>query len=189
MNLPDYYEILDIPRGATPADIIQAYRLATRTYVTGSQATYSMFDDDQLQEIRSEIEAAYKTLSNTEKRKLYDTMLAQKSSSPVNRSSVDEREKNVFYLKSADESNATESIRYTGSHLKKIRKSRGLSLAKLADSSGMQCRLLQAIEDEDLTRFSDPSELKAVLLRYSAEIGADPREVSSSYPLLNHQHQ
>ena len=185
MNLPDYYEILDIPRGATPADIIQAYRLACSTYIDGSQASYSMFDEEQLQEIRSDIDEAYKTLSHNEKRKLYDAMLDQgSSSSSGSRGTVDESDKNVFYLKPADESNSETRVHYTGYHLKSIRKSRGISLEKLADSTGIQSRTLQAIEDEDMTRFDNPAELKAVIAQYAAVIGVDPSEVSSSYPLL-----
>ena len=184
MNLPDYYEILDIPRGATPADIIQAYRLACSTYVEGSQASYSMFDEEQLQEIRSDIDEAYKTLSHNEKRKLYDTMLAQGST--CSRGTIDENDKNVFYLKPADEANSEARVHYTGYHLKSMRKSRGISLDNLADRTGIQSRTLQAIEDEDMTRFDSLAELKAVIAQYAAVIGADPSEVSSNYPLLNH---
>ena len=185
MILPDYYEILDIHRGATPAEIIQAHRLACSTYINGSQASYSMFDEEQLKEIRSDIEEAYKTLSNTEKRRLYDAMLTQNSTaSSGSRGTVDENDKNVFYLKSADEANSESQPHYTGYNLKRIRKSRGISLEKLADRTGIQTRTLQAIEDEDMTRFDNPAELKAVVAQYAAVIGVDPSEVSSNYPLL-----
>jgi len=186
MRLPDYYDLLDIPRSATAADIIQAYRLATRTYVNGSQAVYFMFDEDQLLEIRRDIEEAYKTLSHTEKRKLYDTMLAQQNTGTASRNAMDEREKNVFYLKQPGESPTTNSIKFTGDQLKRIRKSRGISLVKLADATGMQHRLLQAIEEEELTLFKDPSELHTTLSYYSKEIGLDPQEVRNSYPLTDH---
>ncbi|NWF35601.1 helix-turn-helix domain-containing protein [Mariprofundus sp. KV] len=185
MRLPDYYDLLDIPRSASAADIIQAYRLATRTYVNGSQATYSMFDEDQLVEIRRDIEEAYNTLSHTERRKLYDTMLAQQQAGTTSRNAIDEREKNVFYLKQPAEIPAATGIKFTGDQLKRIRKSRGISLAKLADATGIQQRLLQAIEEEDLTLFRDKSELNTTLSCYSKETGLDPQEVRSSYPLTD----
>lgn len=71
----NYYELLDVPPDARNLDIIHAYRRAKLTYRVDSMATYSLFDDAELEHIRDEIERAYQTLSDPEKRRAYDHAL------------------------------------------------------------------------------------------------------------------
>ena len=72
----NYYALLDVSPDARNLDIIRAYRRAKLTYRVDSMATYSLFDDAELERIRGEIELAYHTLSNPERRQAYDEALA-----------------------------------------------------------------------------------------------------------------
>ncbi|HXH64482.1 MAG TPA: DnaJ domain-containing protein, partial [Mariprofundaceae bacterium] len=72
----NYYEMLGVRPDASNMDIISAYRQAKLTYRSDSIATYSLFDDTELDQIRADIEQAYLTLSNPEKRQVYDAELA-----------------------------------------------------------------------------------------------------------------
>ncbi len=76
----NYYELLEVQPDASNMDIINAYRQAKLTYKTDSIATYSLFDDVELERIRTEIENAYDILSHIEKRQIYDAELAQMQS-------------------------------------------------------------------------------------------------------------
>lgn len=79
MKHPDplnYYELLDVAPDAGNLDIIRAYRRAKLTYQSDSMATYSLFEEAELDRIRSEIERAYRTLSDPELRRAYDEVLA-----------------------------------------------------------------------------------------------------------------
>lgn len=65
--MSDYYEILGVSRDATDAEIKKAYRKLSRQYhpdLVGSEAD----NDERIKEIN----AAYETLSNPEKRRMYD---------------------------------------------------------------------------------------------------------------------
>jgi len=74
----NYYDILEIAPDASAMDIINAYRQAKLAYKTDSLAVYSLFDDVELDHIRSQIELAYQTLVSPEKRQAYDAFLAGK---------------------------------------------------------------------------------------------------------------
>lgn len=67
-----HYEVLDIPMNATPEIIREAYVRAKNAYSSSSLATYSLFSESESKEIIEEIEVAYQTLSDTERRKRYD---------------------------------------------------------------------------------------------------------------------
>jgi len=181
MELPDYYDILDICRDATSTEIIQSYRLAISTYDADSQASYSMFDEQQLLEIRSEVEEAYKTLSHSERRRVYDSLLNSTTGKlPV------EGDENVYYLNfQTDESRASEKDVITGLQLKNIRKSRGISLEMMAQRTGLSVRDLQAIEEEEITLLENIKPLKDSLLLYASEIGSDAEQLSRAYRPLN----
>jgi len=73
----NYYELLEVPSDASNMDIINAYRQAKLTYKADSIATYSLFDEADLDRIRGEIETAYRVLTSIEKRHAYDAELAQ----------------------------------------------------------------------------------------------------------------
>lgn len=73
--LLNYYELLDVSPDAKNLEIIRAYRRAKLTYKADSMATYSLFEETELGHIRDEIEQAYHTLCDPEKRQAYDVEL------------------------------------------------------------------------------------------------------------------
>ena len=77
----NYYELLDVSPDAKNLEIIRAYRRAKLTYRADSMATYSLFEEAELEHIRDEIEQAYQTLSNPEKRQAYDVELKASTAS------------------------------------------------------------------------------------------------------------
>lgn len=79
----DYYEILEVPRNGTPAQVDRAYRIALATYRPMSMATYSIFSDEESQTILGRIEEAYTVLSDRRRRWEYDQQLARRARTPV----------------------------------------------------------------------------------------------------------
>jgi curved DNA-binding protein CbpA len=68
----DYYELLEIPSSASPAEIERAYRLAQQTWADGSLALYSVFENADAAVIRSRLDEAYGVLLDPEARRLHD---------------------------------------------------------------------------------------------------------------------
>jgi len=68
----DYYSLLRIPPKASKLDIINAYRHAKLTFRKDALAVYSLYSEEELAEIRLEVDKAYAILSDREKRQTYD---------------------------------------------------------------------------------------------------------------------
>lgn len=88
----NYYEILGVHQNATLEEIRNAYELSRYTFQENSVATYSLFNEDENQEILSMISRAYNTLFNPNLRQEYDnflenvgsgTMKSSKKATPV----------------------------------------------------------------------------------------------------------
>jgi curved DNA-binding protein CbpA len=209
----NYYEVLGVRPDASNMDIISAYRQAKLAYRSDSIATYSLFDDAELNRIRDEIEQAYLTLSNPERRQVYDAELAagHPGQAPQRRpdtlqgrtaepspaqspapepASAPERDVGL-----AAQSQVPAGIRYrmatatvfSGELLREIREFKGVELAAISEHTKISRRYLQAIEDEDTGRLPEATYLKGYLKQYAAMIGLDPELVVSHYPPLRKQ--
>lgn len=68
----NYYEVLEIPIGASPQEIDRAYTRAKNSYSGDSLALYSLMSAQECEEILNQIEEAYSILGFPEKRREYD---------------------------------------------------------------------------------------------------------------------
>jgi curved DNA-binding protein CbpA len=68
----NYYEVLEIPMGATPQEIERAYTRARNAYSGDSVALYSLMSQAECDTILNQIEEAYAILGFPEKRREYD---------------------------------------------------------------------------------------------------------------------
>ncbi len=68
----NYYEVLEVPIGASPQDIERAYTRARNAYSGDSVALYSLMSADDCAQILNQIEEAYSVLGFPEKRREYD---------------------------------------------------------------------------------------------------------------------
>ncbi|MBW2619059.1 MAG: DnaJ domain-containing protein, partial [Deltaproteobacteria bacterium] len=71
----NHYELLEVSPGASLEEITQAYQQALEAFNEDSVAIYSLFDEDELQELLRRIQAAYRTLSTGRTRREYDRHL------------------------------------------------------------------------------------------------------------------
>lgn len=78
----NYYEVLNISRYASQEDIRKAFEICKNTFQAGSLATYSLYSDEENQEIFELISKAYETLRNPAMRRDYDSFLSGSESPP-----------------------------------------------------------------------------------------------------------
>jgi curved DNA-binding protein CbpA len=74
-NSQTYYEVLEIQPNSGPTDIYNAYQRAKATYSPSSPAIYSMFSQEEAQQLLALIEEAYHCLSHQGRRKDYDVKI------------------------------------------------------------------------------------------------------------------
>lgn len=77
LNSQNYYDVLGVPRYATLEDIRNAYEIARHTYKENSLATYSLFSDEENDEILERVSKAYEILFHPEVRREYDDYLTR----------------------------------------------------------------------------------------------------------------
>jgi curved DNA-binding protein CbpA len=68
----NYYEILNVGKDATRKEIVEAYQKAKSTYEKNSMALYSLYSDDDSENMMNLIEEAYQVLINPQRRNLYN---------------------------------------------------------------------------------------------------------------------
>ena len=72
------YEILEISIDASPFEIRRAYKNALEVYGGGSLLTYSLFSDEERDNVLNRIKQAYDTLIDKSRRAAYDASLSGK---------------------------------------------------------------------------------------------------------------
>lgn len=77
-----HYEALEIPPGATPYEIQEAYRQALQIYGADSVVTYSFFSPAERRVILERLERAFETLIHRESRRDYDRKLREEGLFP-----------------------------------------------------------------------------------------------------------
>ncbi|MEE8433492.1 MAG: helix-turn-helix domain-containing protein [bacterium] len=75
LRTQNYYDILGVTSSASSEEIRRAYELSKVTFQENSLATYSLFTDEENQEILGLISRAYETLFNPQLRREYDEFL------------------------------------------------------------------------------------------------------------------
>jgi curved DNA-binding protein CbpA len=191
----NFYELLEVPPDATLQEIARAYKIARSTYQPSSTATYSVFSDEENQEILRKIEESYTVLSDARLRREYDARLgrqrmeAEREPSPVEVAPVRSRTNaQAAYALQSPESDMEleESIEpedgvYDGAVLRRIRLSRGVEIEEIAEVTKINKTYLRFIEEDRYHDLPAPVYVRGFLAQYARCLRLDPRGVTESY--------
>ena len=179
-----YYEILEVSPTATVKEIQKAYDHAKETFHIDSLAVYSLFTEQEINEIQTAIEEAYRVLMDEAMRKSYDqshfqTPGGQKWEKPPEFQVVS-REKKTPPSSPVVSIDTAEGI-YRGKILRQIRERMGIDLETIARETKINMKTLEAIEDEDLGKLPALVYIKGFLRGYAQSLGLDPQKVVEGY--------
>ena len=192
----DYYELLEIPRTATPAEVERAYRLSQQTYAEGSLALYSVFETSDAAAIRERLEEAYRVLSDPEFRAAYDESRPAEGpalpSMPPTEVRHEESRPDVSTSETAtpsldevvEEYGAFEDDGggdFDGVRLRRTRLFRGYEIDDIADVTKVSGTHLRNIEDENFADLPADVYVRGFVTAYAKTIGLDPKIVVPSY--------
>jgi len=200
----NYYELLKVPYGASSFEIRQAYKHALVIYEESSLATYSLFTEDERKTILANVEKAFLTLLDAEKRTTYDKNLASIGEVPEDLLTKREQKKAIplFQInKTKNKGNNLSSIRkkinekgagnlrgamlegdfISGEDLKNLRESLGIELEEMFQATKISPTTLEAIEKDRIDNLPPKVYLKSFLKSYAEALQLDARQVVEKY--------
>ena len=200
----NYYELLRISYGASSFEIRQAYKQVLDIYEENSLATYSLFTEDERKLILSNIENAFLTLMDDEKRKDYDNNLVSKGEAPDK--ILTERQKkgaipifltskartttnNLARIKKKIQEKEAGDLATTmlkreqisGKDLKNLREALGIELEEIFQVTKISPTALAAIESDDVGNLPPKIYLLSFLKSYAEALQLDPKQVVEGY--------
>ncbi len=200
----NYYEALEIPPGASPFEISQAYKDALSIYNEDSLITYSFFDDSERDLILKKIEKAFLTLIDPIKRAKYDRMLVRTGEADESILIKKERKKPIslfqtkyprnksFHLKKIRQKVAAQDMNklsneiltsdvISGTDLKNLRKSVGIDLQEIFEVTRVNIPTLKSIEENEFEKLPPIIYLKNFLKSYSDILQLDSTTIVDGY--------
>ena len=200
----NYYKMLEVPVNASDFEIRQAYKDTLSIYSEDSSVTYSLFSEEEREQILESIESAFTTLIDRNARVEYDRMLiksgqidesdlllsdSQKlvpifggrgsTGSGIYRRKIEEKTGSKEIQAIAEEILLKESI--NGNDLRTLRKAMGIELQDVYEVTRISVTVLQAMEDNDQEKLPSGSYLKNFLKTYADFLRIDPAKIVEGY--------
>jgi Helix-turn-helix domain/DnaJ domain len=200
----NYYEILKIPMTSSYFEIKRAYMDALSLYNEDSIVTYSLFSKEERDKIIEDIENAFSTLTDDQKRAAYDQILMdsghtealipsgekQYPSPPLSSERTHVNEKQLYSR--VKEKRLTEDVktlsddillkeRISGGDLKNLREAVDVKLYEIQHITKISPSVLQAIEENRNEELPPDIFLKSFLRSYAKILQIDPQKVVDGY--------
>lgn len=179
-----YYEILEVSPKATAKEIQRAYEHAKETFHSDSLAVYSLFTEEEIKEIQSSIEEAYRVLIDEGLRRSYDQSHFKKvgglpTEKPSELKETSKSEKPSLSFTGLSFHIDVEP--YDGKTLKQVRERMGIELQTVSKETKISLRILEWIEEEAFEKLPALVYLKGFLKSYAQCLGLDSQKVVEEY--------
>ncbi len=198
----NYYEVLDVAINAAPIEIERAYQKAKALYSPDNADSRETFSPDELKELQTMVEEAFKTLSDLMRRKAYDEGRSRQNASGRLGDVVNETDDYVvrkrkdavplgvgmgktqfstYKVDSNIEAEISDSENFSGPFLKKIRTYKQVSLDHMCDATRISRHYLIAVEEEDAKNLPAPVFVRGYVVHIAKLLGLDENKVAGSY--------
>ncbi len=200
----NYYEILKIPMTSSYFEIKRAYKDALSLYNEDSIVTYSLFSNEERDKIIEDIEKAFSTLTDDQKRATYDQMLVDSGqvetlipsgekpyiSPPLSSTHASVNENHLYSM--VKEKLLTEDVktlsdeillkeRLSGDDLKKLRKAVDVKIQEIQHITKISPSVLKAIEENRFEELPPDTYLKSFLKSYAKILQINPQKIIDGY--------
>ncbi len=187
----DHYEILETHPNANRDEIERAYRTSLAIYADDSLAGYSVFGEGDAAEIRGQIEAAYRVLSDPKRRNEYDAALGvdttpDETADPIATHPAaisDPPVASSLLPVQVDEFSELDdgSGDFDGARLRRYRIRCGLEIEDIAGITKINPTYLRFIEEERFHDLPDSVYVRGFVTAYGSCIGLDSKRVAAGY--------
>jgi curved DNA-binding protein CbpA len=200
----NYYQILQVSPSATLSDIKQAYRDTLDLYDEDSLATLSLFSDSQRADLLKDIETAFLTLVDEEKRAAYNQMLLSDGrieeedlcSAPCKKTAAacnggSSTKSNILHRWVAKKSlepeisslinHITSKESVSGADLKQLREAFNIEISEVYEITKISPTNLAFIEQDQFDDLPAEIYLKVYLKSYAEILQIDPETIVQGY--------
>jgi DnaJ-class molecular chaperone len=200
----NYYDLLDVSPKASFEEVQSAYDEAVSIYSNDSIPTYSLFTQEEREQIMARLVEAYKILTNGQLRKEYNQVLIERgefSPQEVGFSSLEEpdvakgklrevsvesliQEENSENLNQAGDSTLdlfNEYTSVTGKSIKMVRLAREMSLEEVYRNTNIPKHTLEDIEEEHFEKLPALVYLKGFLKAYADTLTVNQAQMVDGY--------
>lgn len=183
-----YYDILEISHTASDEEIHKAFLKAKNTYSSASPALYSVFSEEEADELRKMIDEAYAVLGHGDRRKRYDEKLLSGEVEPkkvetINNSSQPLAKKTFEKNESMEREIAEQSV-FDGSFLQKIRNYKNIHLEEMCQITRIGRHYLVALESNDFHALPAQVFVRGFVVQVAKTLGLEHNKVADSYMKL-----
>jgi len=200
----NYYQILKIPVNASIIEIKKGYSEALSIYEKDALATYSLFSNEERDDLLKAIEKAFFTLVDESKRAAYDRMLVD--SGEIESSIIvsdDPKKPSPLFpsIKLKDQEDFSERIRkkssdkgfkklsneilskdlISGNDLKLLRKALGIEISEIYYITKISVSVLKSIEKNQFDNITSELYLRNFLKSYAEVLRIDPQPIIDGY--------
>lgn len=189
-----HYEVLEIPNGAAAETVERAYRIAQSTWAEDGLATYSLYDEGEIEAVRERIELAYRVLLDVDTKLEYDRRLEpteveldldgveldlQFVGEAAAATTIDLVPAEIESFDDAEDEGA--AAEWTGARLRRARLRRGIDLEKIAEVTKINPTYLRCIEQERFEDLPAAVYVRGFVVALARCIGLDANQVSNGY--------
>lgn len=179
----NYYDLLEVGRGASTDEIRRAYRREKEIFSSNSIAIYSLLEPEELKRINIAIDEAYRVLTDERLRLEYDRRLNGLGGKafpamPLGSSII--QEAHTVREESAG-IQFPNGFRFTGSSLKGIRESMGIDLKQISQKTKINRQNLEWLEEERFENLPALVYTRGFIMEYARALNIDPHRVAESY--------
>lgn len=199
-----FYDILDIPSNASPHEVKTAYEKAKVTYSPSSPALYTIFSEEETQELNQLLETAYNVLSHPDRRIEYDKSInlspdqthsysPQKhetlsTSSSMHQSSGSSSNEprgfsqfGSYVIDESFEEKIKTTTDFDGLFLQKVRHYKNITLDQLSEKSKISKTYILAVESHDFESLPARVFVRGFVVQLAKLLDLDDQKVADSY--------
>ena len=185
----NHYQVLGLAPGVSPTEIRRAYRRRRRLCDDPQPALAHLLPEDGRRRLAAQIDDAYETLVDSDKRRDYDGRLAP-AGTPRTRAASSRRVQRTEQPAGVAAKEAVvapqpseQPLEFSGEVLREIRRNRGVQLEDLADRTKITVTYLRAIEEENFRCTPAPVYLRGFVKSIARCLQLDPDKAARDYML------
>lgn len=181
-----YFEWLGIGRGATDEEIRRAYKRMKEIYGLDSLSSYGLFEPEELETLRAEIEEAHEVLLDPGRRRVYEHTLFSVNDQPA--ATTETAVKPTIDVLSLFPEIGPDT-QYNGALLRAIREAQGLELGAIARQTKIGLGYLKAIEEDDFNALPEKVYVRGYVAEFAKMLRLDAKHVSRTYLRVLDKHR